>query len=246
MVLNKILKVVLLLLGIIFIILNGFALDEKGAAVSIIMFVLLTILYFKWTEKKSKFFLWFLALFTLGNMIDLTSYYFPIYEVTGVDYFYFLGNAFYILAYVFLITKVVIGLDFKKVFRELPIPIIVMIVLDVFCVILVTDTAEHELTLYEYALEFLYNTIIMILLSVALINYMYRNDNKSMLFLIGSIFIVFSEIIQLAYFYILDDHNLSIVYSLFFIIAFVFFYLQSQKEFTGPIPEYSDEDLQAK
>jgi hypothetical protein len=85
----------------------------------------------------------------------------------------------------------------------------------------------------------------MILLSVALINYMYRNDNKSMLFLIASIFIVFSEIIQLAYYYILPDNNLSFVYSLFFIIAMLFFYLQSQQEFTGPIPEYADEELEA-
>jgi hypothetical protein len=128
------------------------------------------------------------------------------------------------------------------VFLQLPVPIIILIVLDVFCVTLVTDTAEHQLTFYEYALEFVYNTIIMILLSVALINYMYRNDTKSMLFLVASIFIVFSEIIQLAYYYILDDNNLGFVYSLFFVVAFVFFYLQSQKEFTGPIREYIDED----
>jgi hypothetical protein len=150
----------------------------------------------------------------------------------------------YILAYTFLVLKILNGLEIKKVFVQLPVPIIILIILDVFCVTLVTDTAEHELTFYEYSLEFTYNTIIMILLSVALINYLYRNDTKSMLFLIASIFIVFSEIIQLAYYYILDDNNLSFVYSLFFVIALVFFYLQSQKEFTGPIQEYVDEEIE--
>ena len=81
----------------------------------------------------------------------------------------------------------------------------------------------------------------MTLLSVALINYMYRNDNKSMLLLLASIFTVFSEIIQLAYYYILEDTNLSFTYSFFMVGAFLFFYLQSQLEFTGPIPEYTDE-----
>jgi hypothetical protein len=81
-------------------------------------------------------------------------------------------------------------------------------------------------------------------LSVGLINYMYRNDNKSMLFLIGSICIVFSEIIQLAYFYIIKSNDLGFIYSLFLVLAFVFFYLQSQLEFTGPEPEYTDEQLE--
>jgi hypothetical protein len=242
MLVNKILKVVLLLLGGIFIVLQGNAFEIKGAAVSIVMFVLLTLLYSVWTENKSKYFLWFLMLFTAGNILDLTSYFAPYYEVSDIDYFYYLGNTLYILAYIFLVVKILSSLEIKKVFLQLPVPIIILIVLDVFCVTLVTDTAEHQLTFYEYALEFVYNTIIMLLLSVALINYMYRNDTKSMLFLVASIFIVFSEIIQLAYYYILDDTNLGFVYSLFFVVAFVFFYLQSQKEFTGPIREYIDED----
>jgi cbb3-type cytochrome oxidase subunit 3 len=85
----------------------------------------------------------------------------------------------------------------------------------------------------------------MVLLSVALINYMYRNDTKSMMFLMGSICIVFSEIIQLAYFYVMDDKMLGFIYSFFLVVAFIFFYLQSQLEFTGPEPEYSDEQLEA-
>jgi hypothetical protein len=243
MLVNKILKVILLLLGAVFIVLHGYEFEVIRTVLGIVMFMLLTVLYFKSSAKKSKFFLWFLALFTVGNIVDLVSYYWPIKEIEDLDYFYYLVNAIYITAYVFLIIKILSGFNFKKVFSEFSVPIIILILLDVFCVVLVTDTAQNEFTFYQYILEFSYNAIIMILLSVALINYMYRNDNKSMLFLIASIFIFFSEIIQLAYFYILDDNNLSLIYSLFFIIAFIFFYLQSQKQFTGPIQEYSDEEL---
>ena len=70
----------------------------------------------------------------------------------------------------FLIVRVLVELNFKKIVAELTIPIIILVVLDVFCVVLVTDTAENALTNYEYALEFFYNTVIMVLLSSTLIN----------------------------------------------------------------------------
>jgi hypothetical protein len=121
---------------------------------------------------------------------------------------------------------------------------VILFVLDVFCVVIVSATTENILSFYEYTLEFLYNAVIMTLLSVALLQYMYRNDNKSMLFLVGSIFVVFSEIIQLAYFYILDNSDLSFIYALFMVLGLTFFYLQSQVEFTGPVEAYSDETIE--
>ena len=145
------------------------------------------------------------------------------------------------MSYGLLIVKLLKGLDLKKVFSELTIPIIVLIVLDIFCVSLISGTTENMLSYYEYALEYAYNAVVMSLLSIALINYMYRNNNKSMLFLIGSIFMVFSEIIQLAYYYILNDNNLGFVYAFFLVVAFVFFYLQSQHKVTEPVAAYVDE-----
>lgn len=245
MLLNKILKVVLVLLAVAFVVLQGLAFEVEGAAISALTLILLTLLYCKWTKNKSTSFFWFLVLFVLGDIIGLIAYYVPPVYIGEIDYLYYSANILYMLSYTFLIIKILKGFNFKKVFYELSIPIIVLIILDVFCVTLVTATAEKEFTLYQYILEFTYNTIIMILLSVALINYMYRNDNKSMLFLLGSIFMVFSEIIQLAYYYILDDTNLSLIYSILLVAAFVFFYLQSQTQFTGPIPEYKEEEIEA-
>lgn len=245
MLLNKILKVVLVLLAAAFVVLQGLAFEVEGATLSAITLVLLTILYYKWTKKKSTFFFWFLVVFTLADLIGLVSYYVPRVKLGQIDYLYYSANILYMLSYTFLIIKILKGFNFRKVFYELSIPIIVLVILDVFCVTLVTATAENEFTLYQYVLEFTYNTIIMVLLSVALINYMYRNDNKSMLFLLGSIFMSFSEIIQLAYYYVLDDTNLSLIYSFLLVAAFVFFYLQSQTQFSGPIPEYKEEELEA-
>ncbi len=246
MLVNRILKVVLLLLGVIFVILQGLAFEVEGAAVSAAMLVLLTVLYCKWTENKTKYFFWFIVTFTFANVLSYASYYVIEMREGETDYFYYGTNLLYILAYVFLIIGILRGLELKKVFSELSIPILILIILDIFCVYIVSGTTENILEVYEYALEFLYNAVVMMLLSVSLINYMYRNDNKSMLFLLGSICIVFSEIIQLAYYYILlDDSTLGFTYSFFLVIAFLFFYLQSQVEFTGPEPEYIDEQLEA-
>ncbi|WP_299117235.1 hypothetical protein [uncultured Winogradskyella sp.] len=245
MIVNKILKVVLLLLGGVFIVLQGFAFEKEGSAISALMLVILTFLYCRWTEHKTKYFFWFLIFFTIAQLVSFYAFFAPEFKDSETDYFYYTANTLYIISYSFLTIKMLVDLNLKKVFSELSIPIIILIVLDIFCVILVTDTTQNVLSYEEYILEFVYNAIIMLLLSVALINYMYRNDNKSMLFLIGSICIVFSEIIQLAYYYILNDNNLGFIYSFFLVIAFLFFYLQSQLDFTGPEPAYTDEQLEA-
>jgi len=244
MLVNKILKVVLLLLGGIFIVFQGFAFEIEGAAVSSLALVLLTILYCKWTENKSIYFFWFLVTFTFAHLLSYSAYYGPLIEEGSIDYFYYSANILYITAYIFLIIKILIGLNLKIVFSELAIPVFILIILDIFCVYIVSATTENVLSIYEYSLELAYNAVIMVLLSVALINYMYRNDNKSMLFLLGSICIVFSEIIQLAYFYILNNNDLGFIYSFLLVIAFVFLYLQSQLDFTGPEPEYIDEQIE--
>ena len=242
MLVNRFIKVGLLLLGGVFIVLEGFTLEQEGAAVSTLMLVSLTILYSGWTKSKSNFFFWFLVTFTLGNILGFSAYYGPLIEENGINYYYYGANTLFIIAYIFLITKITASINIKEVFKELAIPIIILFLLDVFCVVLVTDTTKGALSIYEYTLEFIYNAVIMALLSVALIDYMYRNDNKSMLFLLGSICIVFSEIIQLAYYYILEDRSLGFIYSFFLVIAFLFFYLQSQVAYTGPEPSYADVD----
>ncbi|EDP69890.1 hypothetical protein FBALC1_10172 [Flavobacteriales bacterium ALC-1] len=245
MLVNKILKVVLLLLGVAFIVLQSLAYEVEGVVISSLTLLLLAILYFRYTENISNIFFWFLAVFTTAEMCKYLSYVGPSIPKDGIDYYYYITNILYIISYILLIVRIIKGLDLKKVFSELSIPILILIVLDILCVSVVSATTENVLSVYQNYLEFTYNAIIMILLSVALIGYMYRNDNKSMLFLLASIFIVFSEIIQIAYYYVLeDDQNLGFIYSLFLVVAFIFLYLQSQLQFTGPEPEYMDESLE--
>ncbi|WP_179349735.1 hypothetical protein [Winogradskyella pacifica] len=245
MLLNKILKVVLLLLGGTYILLQGFALEVEGDTVGAIGFILLTVLYVGWTKNKSKLFLMFLVAFTTAQILSFIGWHRPGLRDGQTDYLYYIANILSIISYALLILKVFIHLNLKTVFSQLTVPIIILVILDIFCVTLISSTTENSFNLYEYILEYVYNVVIMLLLSIALINYMYRNNYKSMLFLIGSIFIMFSEIIQLAYFYILKDDNLGYVYSSFLVVAFIFYYLQSQHLVTEPTPAYSDDPIEA-
>lgn len=244
MLVSNIIKVVLLLLGGVFIVLEGMGFNFEGSAISTVMLMTLVILYWIWTKRKSKFFLLFVSTFAIAEIIGFCAYFGPEYQTGEIDHFYFSSNMLFILAYIFLIHKVLRRLNLRVILSQFYVPIVILLLLDVFCVTLVTATTENVLSIYEYSLEFIYNAVIMALLSVALINYMYRNDNKSMLFLLGSICIVFSEIIQLAYYYVvINDSYLRYIYSIFLVSAFTFFYLQSQLKYTGPEPAFSDGHL---
>ena len=65
----------------------------------------------------------------------------------------------YLAYYFMLILKIVKAIDFRSAYKELAIPIIVLLILDVFCVVIVSDTTKTSLSAYEYALEFIYNSL---------------------------------------------------------------------------------------
>ena len=229
MIINKLLKIILLILGITYIVLEVFQIELYNDFVSSTLLVLLTLLYSRnitTKNKKRPYFLYFLITFTISELLSLFSNFFVLITDT-VDYNYYLSNLLYMLAYTFLILRCVSTMKFKKILKQFPVTLLILITLGVFCVTLITETVQNQLTTSEYVLEFLYNVIVMALLSAALISYMDRGDNKSMLFLIGSMFIFFSEMLQLAYYYVAELQHLAVIYSVFLVLAFVFFYLQS-------------------
>jgi hypothetical protein len=244
MIVNKIIKVILIVLSTCFVALEALTYGMEAAGVSSFMLVLLMFMYCRVTKNKQKLFFSFLIVFTISHVLGYLSWYLP-YDENAIDYSYYLSNLLYIISYGFLIALVIKEMNFKQILSQFSITIIILIILNVFCVTLVTDTARGALTLPEYTLEFMYNAVVMILLSVSLINYMHRDDNKSMLFLVGSIFLFFSEMMQLAYYYISYSTNLGAIYSTFLVLAFTFFYLQSQLQHTGPIDDYFDEEIRS-
>ncbi|OMP29793.1 hypothetical protein [Mangrovimonas sp. DI 80] len=191
-----------------------------------LMLILLSFLYVVRVKNKRNFFFLFLLAYTLSDVINFITWEYST-EDGGFDYYY-LGNGLYILSYLFLVAKLLQSIKIREVAVKLPFHVLILFILDCFCVVIVTNTTKSELGVYPYVLEFIYNAVIMLLLTLALLNYIHKDDKKSMNFLIGSICIVFYEVIQLAYFYISETNILNVISSVFLVLAFVFLYLQSR------------------
>jgi len=231
----------LIVLSVVFIGLQVMEYELYAAITKSLMLGLLTILYCQNSHTQRSYFFLFLVTFFIADILGL-SYWFRLVSIENYNsYIYSTGNILYILSYAFLIIKVIKSMNLKRVITKLAPHFVILIILDIFCVTIVTGTAENELNIYQYALEFLYNAVIMTLLTLAVINYIYKVDKRAMNLLIGALFIVFSEVIQLAYYYVLEENNmLNILCSLFFVIAFLFLYLQEVLEETEELSTFRE------
>lgn len=227
MIINKLLRVVLVILSITYIVLEVFKFKVEGDFSRLIMLCLLTVLYVRENLGKRAYLLYFFIIFTCSEALGVMISFYPI-VISDADIGYYLCNILYIISYVFLILRCTLTMKFKIIIKRFSITLIVLVILGVFCVTLITNTARAQLNSAEYIFEIIYNSFVMTLLSVGLLNYMQNNDNKSMLFFIGVLFIFFYEMIQLTYYYIADMTHLAVLYSLFLVLAFLFFYLQSR------------------
>lgn len=227
MIVDRILKILLVLLSIDYIFAEVTKEMLLADVLSAVLPILLTVLYVKNYSGRRPYLLYFFITFALSKLVGLTSYFTELYE-GEIDYWYYIGNSLYLLAYIFLILRCMITWNFKDIIKRFSVTLIILAVLGVFCVTLITETAENQLSFVEYSMEFVYNVVVMTLLSVALVNYMYMDDKKAILFFIGAMFIFFSEMLQLAYFYVAEIPQIAAIYSVFLVLAFTFFYLQSR------------------
>ncbi|MBA6151132.1 hypothetical protein [Gelidibacter maritimus] len=225
---SKILIGVLIALSVVFL---GFQISEmevEAAGIRTLLILFLTLLYYVRVKNKRLYFILFLITFLIAEILNFIGWLVPLVPDTEIDYLYFIGNSMYILSYSLLTVQILSSMNVVNIVKKLPFHLLILVILDVFCVIVVTNTTIERLNYNEYYVELIYNSIIMILLTVALINYIDKNDKKAINLLLGSIFIFFSEVIQLAYFYVSNDNVLNVFCSLFLVLAFVFFYLQSR------------------
>lgn len=233
---TRILVGILIALSIVFMGFQIYELEVHAAGVRALLLIFLIILYYIRVKNKLFYFFLFLLTFAIAEILNFVGWMSPPVAIDSVDYLYYISNSLYILAYTFLIIQILSSMNLRDIVKKLPFHLLILIILDVFCVIVVTNTVIGRLNYYEYFVELIYNSVIMILLTVALMNYIYKDDKKAINLLIGSIFIFFSEVIQLAYFYVSNINVLNVFCSLFLVFAFVFFYLQSRLSYDSQEP----------
>ena len=195
----------------------------------------LVVLYCTVTKEKSSFFFYFLVCYAISEFLGMFGYF--ALKYTWVDNLrYYGGNIMYITAYMFLILEILRAMNLKVVFNRYAVPFIILIALDIYCVILVSqisyssDNFIHQLP--DLIIEVIYNIVVMLMLTFALINYMSKHSKKAMNMLLGVICFVVSEVVQVGYFYVDDDLRiLASVYTLLLILAFLFLYIQARMSY---------------
>jgi hypothetical protein len=186
-----------------------------------------TILYFVSVPKKSIYFTWFLVLFSISELGMFLEHFIETDEM--FDVYYLIGNCFYIVAYCLLWYDVFRTLDMKKIFKDFAIHLLVLTILNIYIIyVLLTIVNPYVSGSFLFVVELIYNIVMLLLLTTSLMGYFYNDNKKSLLLFFGSICIVFSEVIQVAYFYISDKELLNLSQTLLLVLAFCFFYFQSK------------------
>lgn len=190
----------------------------------------ITLFYLIFLKKKKLLFLFFLLCYALSDLLTLFVELITngnsklLYHIE-----YYAGNSLYILAYIFLIIKICKSLNFKYVFKHFKTDLLVLSIVNFFLLFITQIELEANVIVgFDYYIEVLYNSVIFILLSVAFLNYIYKDNKKSLYLLVGALFTFFSEIIALAHIYISSDNVLSVLSTTLSLAAFFFFCKQTR------------------
>lgn len=190
---------------------------------------LITLIYLLNKKNKSVFFTIFLVAFSISDFISLFSYYLP------NESEYYIGNTLYIIAYLALTYEIIRSIDLKYIFNHFKTHLFVLLILNIYANYVLLNIEQEYISGFElFGMEFIYNVFTLLLLSVSLLNYFYRDDKKAFILFLGTLCIVVSEVIQIAYYYIPeveDDSLLSVTYSSLLILAFYFYYSQSKMDY---------------
>lgn len=190
----------------------------------------ITFFYIVFFNKKNILFLLFLLFYAFSDLMSLIIV-LTIKEGSDLlyDVEYYVGNFLYILAYIFLSIKICKYLNFKDVIKLFKIHLLVLSIVNGYLLYVLQIAIRSNMVVVglDYYLEFLYNIVMFVLLSVSFLNYFYRDNKKALYLFVGALFIVFSEIVEFAYVYISPISFLSFVSTTLTIIAFFFFYKQA-------------------
>ncbi|GGK15195.1 hypothetical protein GCM10007962_06740 [Yeosuana aromativorans] len=184
---------------------------------------LITITYFIGDHKKQVLFIVFLLAYSISDLMVLIVDHIP-YEL-----YYYIGNGLYILAYLTLLVKVLKSLSFLEIIKNFKLHLIVLIGLNVYIAYVLQVIVNPYVSMTnEYFVEIIYNVSMLLLLSASLLAYFYKDNKKSLFMFLGSLSIVFSEVIGVAYMYVAQQNLLNFISTTLTILAFYFFCKQTK------------------
>lgn len=231
----KILVGLVLTLYLLFIVFEFSAEYNVAMLLDSLVIPVIALIYILQIKKKNIFFLMFLVCYSISDILGIATHYYLYYNLTYeesiiyYEYDYLIGSALYILSYMFLLIRLLGTISLKHVFRNFKIHLLVLTGLNIYLVYVLQIIVKSSLDFEDqFYIEITYNIVMLLLLSTALLNYFYRDNKKSLYLFIGSLFVVFSEVLDVAYIYI-DQKSLLSVFSTTLVLAAFYFYYQQTK-----------------
>lgn len=190
----------------------------------------ITLIYILLVKNKNVYFFLFLLFYTIGDLFVLLIDFIPIKEESILyNYEYYISNSMFIIAYVFLFVKIIKSLCMMHVLRNFKIHLVVLTVLNVYLIYVLQVIVKPNMVMsMDYYFELVYNIVTLLLLSVALLSYFYRDNKKSLYMFLGVLCLVFSEVIDVAFIYIAQRSILNFLATTLSLGAFYFLYQQSK------------------
>lgn len=189
-----------------------------SAVVKALVVPTVTVLYFVHIKKPKMYFSAFLVLFSISELLTFIRPYLP------VNFEYYLGNALYLMAYLCFVLGLLNRVNFKYVAKQFKFTLLILFGLNCYMLYVLFTIVNLDLSAESIFLEFVYNAIILFVLTFSFLNYLYRDNKKALLLFVGATCLVFSEVIQYAFFYVAEMSWLNILGFAFFVLAFLFLY----------------------
>lgn len=222
---SKILLGLIVLAYILFVVFQFSGNEFVASSFSSFIFPLIALFYFTTIKNRTLLFSLFLISYSLSELMFFSIGYIP------YMYFYYVGNILSMLSYAFLLLEVCKSVCAFNILKNFKIHVVVLIGLSVYIAYVLQQAINPHLEMTaDYLIEITYNITMLLLLSLSLLNYLNKDDRKSLLFFFGALFIVFSEVINVAYLYVAHQNLFNFISVSLFVLAFYFLYQQSRVE----------------
>ncbi|RBP32697.1 hypothetical protein DFR65_10231 [Oceanihabitans sediminis] len=195
--------------------------------VELLFVPLITIIYLLVSKNKSLLFVLFLVSYSVADILHLSD--------TNNDSttLYFVCNSLYLLSNVFLLAIIIRAIDFKRLYKNFLLQIIVLFILDAYLFIVLYGLIEEFMYATDYVvwvktMEYAYNFVLLLLLSFSFLLFLEKSNRKSLFLFLGCIGIIFSEILLIGYYFVLELDTLKYLAIALNVISFSLLFIQTR------------------
>lgn len=196
--------------------LDVFELEFLSSALELSLVPVVTILYLLLGKNKSICLSIFFIFYSIADIINILDF------NAVSNWSYFVCNTLYIIAYFFLMLYITKSLNFKLVFKRYLFDFVVLLLLDTYMIYVLVNLVkpldfESDYVGVIQLVEFVYSLNLIIVLSLSFLNYVQNVTKKHLFLFVACVLIVFSELVLIGYYYIVEDILISYVSTVLFV-----------------------------